>query len=147
MQTERRYLSQQIQMGNKLERQLGQCTQNIESMQEYIYAHLTIASRLKGIDDEISAIEMKEEDWVELEVFLNMTSNGFVKRFNLLHPKAKAEILRFCMLLRLGLSNKQISVVYHIAERSVKQKAYQFKEQLTGVPAELSLRKYIQSFR
>jgi len=116
-------------------------------MNDYIYNHLSIASRLLSIDDNTRTIHMTERDWLELEVYLNTTQNHFVDNFRQYHPEAPQEVLRFCMLLRLELSNRQMAVIYHIAEKSVKQKAYLYKEQLAGIPADMSLRAYVTSQR
>ena len=114
-------------------------------MNDYIYNHLSIASRLLSIDDNTRSIHMTERDWLELEVYLNTTQNRFVDDFRKFHPEASQEVLRFCMLLRLELSNRQRAVIYHFAEKSVKQKAYLYKEQLDGIPADMSLRAYVSS--
>ena len=118
---------------------------SISIMNDYIYNHLSIASRLLSIDDNTRSIHMTERDWLELEVYLNTTQNRFVDDFRKFHPEASQEVLRFCMLLRLELSNRQMAVIYHIAEKSVKQKAYLYKEQLDGIPADMSLRAYVSS--
>ena len=119
---------------------------SISIMSDYIYNHLSIASKLQGINDSTRTIWMTELDWLELEVYLNTTHRHFVKTFRECHPEACQEILRFCMLLRLELTNKQVATIYHIAEKSVKQKAYLYKNQLSDIPSNMSLRTYIYSW-
>ena len=87
---------------------------------------------------------MTNAEWTELEVYLNTTSDDFVKHLLDAHPDIDEMVLRFCMLLRLGLTNRQMAVVYGIAEKSVKQKAYTYKNKLNVVPDGVSLREYIE---
>ena len=119
---------------------------SISIMSDYIYNHLSIASKLQGINESTRTIRMTEPDWLELEVYLNTTHRHFVKTFRECHPEAYQEILRFCMLLRLELTNKQIATIYHIAEKSVKQKAYLYKNQISDIPSNMSLRTYVYSW-
>ncbi len=117
---------------------------SIKQMQNYIYDHLSIASKLLSINDETMNMPMSAADWTELEVYLNTTNDDFVKRLRNAHPDIEEMVLRFCMLLRLGLSNRQMAVVYGIAEKSVKQRAYIYKNKLNVGPDGVSLREYIE---
>jgi len=134
------------------EQQLAHISERIKNkeksltmMSDYIYNHLSVASKLVGIDEHTRTIKMTDKDWLELEVYLNTTHSCFVEQFKSRHPEASLDVLRFCMLLRLELSNRQIATVYHIAEKSIKQKAYLYKEQLANIPANMSLRAYVTS--
>mgnify|MGYP002623686115 CR=1 FL=1 len=130
---------------DKMERELAAKDRSMTAMQSYIYDHLSIASKLLSINDETMSMPMSAADWTELEVYLNTTSDDFVKRLRNAHPDIEEKVLRFCMLLRLKLTNRQMAVVYGIADKSVKQRAYTYKNKLKGVPDGVSLRDYIEN--
>ena len=143
---------ERTQLQEEYERQLAHISERIKdkeksltTMSDYIYNHLSVASKLVGIDEHTKTIRMTDKDWLELEVYLNTTHSRFVELFKVRHPEASLDVLRFCMLLRLELSNRQMATVYHIAEKSIKQKAYLYKEQLANIPANMSLRAYVTS--
>ena len=143
---------ERTQLQEEYERQLAHISERIKdkeksltTMSDYIYNHLSVASKLVGIDEHTKTIRMTDKDWLELEVYLNTTHSRFVELFKARHPEASLDVLRFCMLLRLELSNRQMATVYHIAEKSIKQKAYLYKEQLANIPANMSLRAYVTS--
>lgn len=127
-----------------MERELAAKDRSMTAMQSYIYDHLSIASKLLAINDETMNVPMTAAEWTELEVYLNTTSDDFVKRLRNVHPDIDKMVLRFCMLLRLKLTNRQMAVVYGIAEKSVKQRAYTYKNKLNSVPDGVSLRDYIE---
>lgn len=129
---------------DEMEHKLAVKDKSMTAMQSYIYDHLTIASKLLAINDETMNMPMTNAEWTELEVYLNTTSDDFVKRLRNVHPDIDKMVLRFCMLLRLKLTNRQIAVVYGIAEKSVKQRAYTYKNKLNSVPDGVSLRDYIE---
>ena len=129
---------------DEMERELAAKDRSMTAMQSYIYDHLSIASKLLAINDETMNMPMTAAEWTELEVYLNTTSDDFVKRLRNVHPDIDKMVLRFCMLLRLKLTNRQMAVVYGIAEKSVKQRAYTYKNKLKGVPHGVSLRDYIE---
>ena len=129
---------------DEMEHKLVAKDRSMTAMQSYIYDHLSIASKLLAINDETMNMPMTAAEWTELEVYLNTTSDDFVKRLRNVHPDIDKMVLRFCMLLRLKLTNRQMAVVYGIAEKSVKQRAYTYKNKLKGVPDGVSLRDYIE---
>ncbi|MBR1378181.1 MAG: hypothetical protein IJ557_03525 [Bacteroidaceae bacterium] len=129
---------------DEMEHKLAVKDKSMTAMQSYIYDHLSIASKLLAINDETMNMPMTAAEWTELEVYLNTTSDDFVKRLRNVHPNIDEMVLHFCMLLRLKLTNRQMAVVYGIAEKSVKQKAYTYKNKLKGVPDGVSLRDYIE---
>ena len=126
--------------------QINQKEHNIEIMRNYIYNHLSIASKLLAIDDKTNSVNLSEGEWLELEVFLDTTSNHFAERLHHHYPMLTIEAFRLCMLLRLGLTNRQIAAIVHIAEKSVKQRAYVLKADLPDIPNNISLRTYLEGF-
>lgn len=131
---------------DSMSRQIQQKEENIEVMRNYIYNHLSIASKLLYIDDSTSCMNMSEGEWLELEVFLDTTSNRFAQRLHNQYPKLTVEVFRLCMLLRLGLTNRQIATIVHIAEKSVKQRTYVVKNELSDIPNNKSLRTYLEDY-
>lgn len=119
----------------------------IAMMRKYIISKLQFMEKLnESNQNPNSQIDIDEDTWLEMEGFLNSFEDEFVKRLHEAFPDLSVSDLRFCMLLRLNFSIKEIGKVYHIADVSVKQKQNKFKNKLGLDGSIISLRKFIQTF-
>ena len=62
--------------------------------------------------------DLSEESWQQLQALLNEHADGFVNRLVVFYPKLKPAELRLCCLIRLGLSNLQISNIFHRTQQA-----------------------------
>ena len=54
--------------------------------------------------------------------------------------------VRFCMLVRLGLTNHELTNVYSISEASMKQRLFDYKARLGLTDPAVSLRRFLTTF-
>ena len=91
-------------------------------------------------------ITLAPRDWKEISAFLDVTSDGFPKRLKKTYPKLQEKDYQFCMLVRLGFSNKSLANIYGIAEVSIKQKLVTYKERLDIPDKSMSFKQFIANF-
>lgn len=90
--------------------------------------------------------KMQEEDWRELEQFLDVTQNLFVHRLREQFPHLSEDDLRLLMLLRLRMPAKVLADIYGIAEKSVKQNLFLFKKKVGLEGRSQSLRTFVEQY-
>ena len=90
------------------------------------------------------AVSMTDEDWDELESFLDNVCQGFMSSLRSRHPDLKERNFRLCMLLRLGLSNQELKRFYGIELESVKHKLLMLKRKLGISDLRVSARDYVR---
>lgn len=91
-------------------------------------------------------ITLAPKDWKEISDFLNVTSDGFPQRLKDAYPKLRDKDYQFCMLVRLGFSNKSLANIYSIAETSLKQKLVTYKKLLDIPDKTASFKQFIANF-
>ena len=90
-------------------------------------------------------ITITDEDWEEITAFLNATSDNFVTRLKEAYPNLRKKECQFCMLVRLGFSQKDLANIYGIAEVSVKQKMVYYRKWF-DISEGLSFKQFITQF-
>lgn len=119
----------------------------IKLLRKYILSNLHYLERLQELrNSNETHIDIGEETWMEIEMFLNVSQNQFAERLHNSFPNLSIDDLRFCMLLRLDFSLKDLARVYNLAVPSVKQKQNKFKQKLGLDDSNVSLRQYLLSF-
>lgn len=89
---------------------------------------------------------LTDQDWQELEGFLDSVEDLFVKRLRERFPALTDEAVHLMMLLRLRMPTRSLAIVYGISEKSVKQKLFVYKERVGLKGERTSLRDFIQAF-
>ena len=100
--------------------------------------------RIESIRRNGMAVSMTDEDWDELESFLDNVCQGFMSSLRSRHPDLKESNFCLCMLLRLGLSNQELKHFYGIELESVKHKLLMLKRKLGIESPSISARAYIR---
>lgn len=119
----------------------------IRVMRDFLLKKISIAQKIEQIKETPECRKiLQEDDWEELEVFLNSVDNLFVsrikERFSLLTDKD----IQLFMLLRLQIPANRIASIYSISEKAVKQKLYLYKEKVGLEGDKTSLRAFIETF-
>ena len=99
-----------------------------------------------SVPNESKHIVLSDNDWTELEVFLNSVEDLFVSRLKKEHPNLSKADLRLMMLLRLKLSQKTLASIYCVSEKAIKQKLFLYKDKVGIKNEHFSLRNYIENF-
>ena len=99
-----------------------------------------------SVPNESKHIVLSDNDWTELEVFLNSVEDLFVSRLKKEHPNLSNADVRLMMLLRLKLSQKTLASIYCVSEKAIKQKLFLYKDKVGIKNEHFSLRNYIENF-
>ena len=91
-------------------------------------------------------IVLTEDDWKEIEMFLNTTDNDFVERLQIEFPRLTQKDIKFLMLVRLRLPYESIAIIYGIEEKSVKQRLFLFKNKLGLNKRNISTREFLEDY-
>ena len=118
----------------------------IALMKNSLFEKLDLAQKIKDARNNKCHILINDNDWNQLYVILEGGDDRFVSRLKSSFPNLNDDDLHLCMLVKIGLSNEDISNIYCITADSIKKKLYCFKEKLNITDRNVSVRSYIQSF-
>lgn len=91
-------------------------------------------------------IDLSDEDWQELFVMINSIYPGFVGRLREGFPTLTEKDIRFCALIKIGMSLQTLSDIYCISRASVSKKKLRLKEKLNVRDDGMSLDEWMKSF-
>lgn len=119
----------------------------IKVLRDFLLKKISIAQKIERIKDTPECRNiLQEDDWEQLEVFLNSVDNMFVSRIKERFPLLTDKDIQLFMLLRLQIPANRIASIYCISEKAVKQKLYLYKEKVGLVGEKMSLRAFIETF-
>ena len=145
---EQEIFCQKQQMMEKLHREeLSHRDAQLSVMRKYLLKKIEVVEKLNSIaPNESKHIVLSDNDWAELEVFLDGVENLFVSRLKLTHANLSKTDLQLMMLLRLKLSQKALASIYCVSEKAIKQKLFLYKDKVGIKNEHFSLRNYIENF-
>ena len=145
---EQEIFSQKQQMIEKLhQEELLHRDVQLGIMRNYLQKKIEVVEKLNSIvPNESKHIVLSDNDWTELEVFLDSVENLFVSRLKQEHPNLSKTDLQLMMLLRLKLSQKTLASIYCVSEKAIKQKLFLYKDKVGIKNEHFSLRYYIENF-
>lgn len=127
-------------------RELAHKNAQLAMMRKMVMEKYDFHKRIEEQNRSGKHITLAPEDWKEISAFLDVTSDGFPKRLKAAYPKLQEKDYQFCMLVRLGFSNKSLANIYGIAEASIKQKLVAYKKQLDIPDKSMSFKQFIANF-
>lgn len=114
-------------------------------MRQYMLDRLEIIKEVKEHTVN-SKITLTDSDWAKIRNFLESVDSQFISRLSKQHTNLTEKDIRFCMLIRLGFTTKNLTDVYCVNERSIKQKLLKFKTKVELFDSNISFRQFIQSY-
>lgn len=115
-------------------------------MKSFISKRIDILNKLKSMDSRTPHVVLDDNDWAEIEEYLNLTSNGFVSNIRDAFPSLEEKDFQLMMLVKINLPAKSMANIYGISEKSVKQKLYVFKKKV-GIDQDcISLRDFVMAY-
>lgn len=140
--------NQKQQMMEKLhQEELSHKNVQLTVMRNYLQKKIEIVEKLNSAaPNESKHIVLSDNDWTELEIFLESVEDLFVSRFKNKHPNLSETDLRLMMLLRLKLSQKTLASIYCVSEKAIKQKLFLYKDKVGIKNEHFSLRNYVENF-
>lgn len=127
------------------ERELAYRDSQISLMRKLILERYLFRNNIEKQKQSGKHITITDEDWEEITAFLNATSDNFVTRLKEAYPNLRKKECQFCMLVRLGFSQKDLANIYGIAEVSVKQKMVYYRKWF-DISEGLSFKQFITQF-
>ena len=145
---EQEIFSQKQQMMEELhQEELSHRDVQLSVIRNYLQKKIEVVEKLDSIvPNEGKHIVLSDNDWTELEVFLDSVEDLFVSRLKKEHPNLSNADVRLMMLLRLKLSQKTLASIYCVSEKAIKQKLFLYKDKVGIKNEHFSLRNYIENF-
>ena len=145
---EQEIFSQKQQMIEKLhQEELLHRDVQLSVMRNYLLKKIEVVEKLNSnVPNGCKHIVLSDNEWTELEVFLDSVEDLFVSRLKQKHPNLSKADLRLMMLLRLRLSQKTLASIYCVSEKAIKQKLFLYKDKVGIKNEHFSLRNYIEDF-
>ena len=145
---EQEIFTQKQQMMEKLhQEELSHRDVQLSVMRTYLLKKIEVVEKLNSsVPNESKHIVLSDNDWTELEVFLDSVEDLFVSRLKKEHPNLSNADVRLMLLLRLKLSQKTLASIYCVSEKAIKQKLFLYKDKVGIKNEHFSLRNYIENF-
>lgn len=145
---EQEIFSQKQQMIEKLhQEELLHRDVQLSVMRNFLLKKIEVVEKLNSnVPNGCKHIVLSDNEWTELEVFLDSVEDLFVSRLKQKHPNLSKADLRLMMLLRLRLSQKTLASIYCVSEKAIKQKLFLYKDKVGIKNEHFSLRNYIEDF-
>lgn len=132
-----------------LERQRNQLMhteRELSMMKNFVLSKMQYGQELEQLRNEKRIHELSQDDWLELELFLNESASGFMTEFRECFPWLKEKDFQLCMLLKLDFNNQELTRFYGIMLESVKHKLLMLKSKLGIEKSSFSARDFIKSW-
>lgn len=127
-------------------KQIRRQKRQIAIMRNFLLQKINIKRKLNRLNGHNARLLLSEDDWNELEVFLEISDNEFPTRLKKDFPTLTHNDIRLLMLLRLKIPYPQIASIYHISDKSVQQRLFLLKEKLGIKGAKTSTREFIHNY-
>lgn len=138
----------EIELSERLHREeLAHKDVQLSVMRNYLVKRVDVMSKLSQVREHPQQrILLSEDDWGELEAFLNANDDMFVDRLRKGFPKLRESDIQLMMLLRIKMPQKALAEIYCISEKAVKQKLFLYKEKVGIKGEKTSLREFVEAF-
>ncbi|WP_337570326.1 hypothetical protein [Hallella sp.] len=119
----------------------------LASIRQYLIKKVDISKKVNTLKTKKPrAYAFSDDDWLELEAFVNSTDNDFIERLRSEFPKLTTKDIRFLMLIRIKVPASTIAALYSIEEKSVRQKLFLIKTKLGLEGADISAKTFIENY-
>ena len=124
----------------------------ITNIRSFLLKKVDIVKKLKAgdrediIDGKKITVVLNNEDWEELETFLDNADGQFVTRIKKQFPFLTQKDIHFLMLIRLRLPVHRIAEIYHIKDSSVRQKLFLIKSKIGLKSGDDSTKELIENY-
>lgn len=123
-----------------------QSEKQLSLMRSYILEKADFYNIYTELKSKKKISEISDDDWFQIESYLNESSSDFVILLRERFPHLKENDVRYCMLLRLGFKNTELERFFGIQLQSVKHNLQILRTKLKITDSGLTARQYIQNF-
>ena len=140
-QHQQRLAALQIQVK---EAEIEQKNKKLSYLKSYIEKQSIAIETFKSSTDR-ALLSLTEEDWQSLEVALDDIYDNFILKLRTSFPQMKEDMVRLCMLQKIGMTNRNISNIFFITLESVKKRKQRLKKELfPNAPKEQTFEEIIE---
>ena len=146
--TNKKQAKQKATMAEQLHAQeLSHRDIQICTMRNFLLKKIDIMEKIESMRNETEKhILISEDDWNEIEVFLDSVENLFVSRLRAQFSGLTKKDLRLMMMLRLKMPQKALALIYGISEKAIKQKLFLYKAKVGIEKEQKSLREFMENY-
>lgn len=126
--------------------QMEQKEKQLTIMKHYLLQKIDVASKIASQAQSNKKILLTDNDWDDIKILLDSVGDMFFSRIVKQFPQLTERDVRFLLLVRLGISTKDMALIYSIAEKSIKQKLYLYKAKVGIEDGAESLRDFISKY-
>lgn len=112
----------------------------INLLKSYI---LLKSKELNAMKDRKSFKDMSADDWADIENYVNGMYSDFAVRFRESYPNLKEEDVRFCLLIKIGMTNTELQEFYIREMQTIKQRLLNLKPKLGISNLSISTREFL----
>jgi DNA-binding CsgD family transcriptional regulator len=98
--------------------------------------------RMKGLMEKVLN---NDKDRIAFETYFNSAHRSFIERFGCQYEGITAGDMRFCCLLRMNLSTKEIAALLNISIRAVELRRYRLRKRI-GLESDINLVAFLMNF-
>lgn len=140
-QHQQRLAALQIQVK---EAEIEQKNKKLSYLKSYIEKQSITIETFKSSTDR-ERLSLTEGDWQSLEVALDDIYDNFILKLRTSFPQMKEDMVRLCMLQKIGMTNRDISNIFFITLESVKKRKQRLKKELfPNAPKEQTFEEIIE---
>lgn len=112
----------------------------IKLLKNYI---LLKAKELSAMKEHKRFSEMSDSDWADIENYVNGMYSDFATKFREAYPDLNEENIRFCLLIKIGMTNTELQEFYSRGMQAIKQRLLNLKPKLGIANMNISAREFL----
>ena len=86
--------------------------------------------RISNILEKINNYNFQETSWKDFELLFIQSHENFINKLKKSSKKLTSKQIRFCMFIKMGMDNYDISNLLNVGTRAIEQQRYRIKKEL-----------------
>lgn len=92
------------------------------------------------------SIILTDEDWDDIVQNADIIFDGFTRRLQEKYPSLNKDDLRYCCMIKMQLSQSEMSQIMHLEKDSVKKRFKRIRIEKMGAGSGITLEELLQRF-
>ncbi|NDV67152.1 hypothetical protein D0T60_18200 [Bacteroides sp. 224] len=123
------------------------------SLREALFRKMSVSQKIPSLDagDESETIDkriaLSSADWAEIVQIVNDSYDHFAERLKAHYPLLTEKDIRFCCLIKINVTLKDLSDIYCISKSAITKKKFRLKKEKIGFKdSDQSLDDFLRTF-